>query len=112
MKPLCCFFLLFILGCSRSDTSPPSEAEIRAAIEDHVRQLVGNTFQQLTIMDLKRQEPKEQYVPELKSKVMTYPVSFALRVDTTHGRIEDPVNTTTFYRDHGKLVPLPGTPKP
>src|SRR5690242_8209536 len=115
MSPVCYLLLLVVVlaGCSHrgGPARAPSDAEIHSAVEAHVHKLVGNAFRGVTIIGLRREEPVEQFVPQLNAKVMTYPISYALHVDTTKGAMDDPPHTTTYYRNGQKWAWLVSSPK-
>src|SRR4051794_36256466 len=76
---------------------PPTDAEIETVIEDHVHQVVGIEFRSIKLSELKREEPRRQFVPEIGAELMTFPVAFAEHVETARGPVDDRPSTTTFY---------------
>ena len=115
MKLAFCILLSLVglLGCSRDDVAPrpPSDAEVHDAFEAHVHRLVGNAFQRMTLSGLTRGQPTEEYVPEINTTVMTFPVSFDVHIETTQAPLDDSRETARFYRNGGKWSWVRDAPK-
>ena len=107
-KSILSLLLLLVLlnGCAEKKHPPPTDEEIKAAIENHVHRLIGNGFKKLTINDFKRLEPREQHVADIGRAVTTYPVSFRLHIETSNGPIDDVDPDAAYFWDHDELKPV------
>ncbi len=97
------FLFCFAVIGACTNRRPPTDAEIKARVEEHARHLFGNTFRSLKIEDLKRRDPIERYVDEIDRTVVTYPISYRLHIESANGPVDEVDPDVRCYWNRRKL---------